>query len=57
MTTLEYMEKQLSKCEINLKHQKERGAPEGNIINIENKIGYYTEVCNLLRERDKLCGM
>ena len=57
MTTLEFMEKELSKCRINLAQQKLRGAPEDNIMNIEKKIEYYSEVCELLKKRDKLCGM
>ena len=51
MTTLEFMEKQLRQCEINLEQQKERSAPQESITNIEKKIGYYKEVCDLLKGR------
>jgi hypothetical protein len=48
MTTLEFMEKQLKRHTIN--HQKliERGAPEREISDVERKISYYKDVCDLI---------
>ena len=55
MTTLEFMEKELKKCELNLIQQIARDAPDENIANIKTKIGHYEKVCELLRiMRDSL---
>lgn len=49
MTTLEFMEKELSKCKINLQMAEDRNAPADHIQNIKNKIGHYERVCELLK--------
>lgn len=49
MTTLEFMEKQLSKCKINLDFAVKKNAPTDHIENIKIKIGHYTKVCDLLK--------
>jgi hypothetical protein len=49
MTTLEFMEKELKKCELNLIQQIARDAPTDHISNIKDKIGHYEKVCELLR--------
>lgn len=50
MTTLEFMERELSKNVLNLVRQENRNAPAPDIENIKRKIQYYTEVCVLLRK-------
>ena len=50
-STLEYMQKQLEKHKKNHKAQLERNAPQQDIDNIKNKIGYYSEVCELLKRK------
>lgn len=52
MTTLEFMERELRKCKINLEHQISRNAPADDIENIKSKISHYEEVCNLLKGGD-----
>lgn len=53
MTTLEYMEKQLKKHELNYTRECDRGAPEEVRENILNKIHHYSEVVELLKEGAK----
>lgn len=53
MTTLEYMEKQLKKHELNYIRECDRGAPAEVRENILNKIFYYSEVVELLKEGAK----
>lgn len=53
MTTLEYMEKQLEKHKRNYDCQVNRQAPEKDIENVKDKIECYSEVCELLRERER----
>ena len=48
--TLEFFEKELSKCLLNLSRQEERKAPATDIENIKVKIGHYEKVCELLRK-------
>lgn len=49
MTTLEFVQKELRKCQVNLEQQIARNAPPDNIENIKNKISHYEEVCELLK--------
>lgn len=53
MTTLEYMEKQLSKHKMNYQRESEHGASEEVLANISKKIGYYSVVVELLKGRWK----
>lgn len=50
MTTLEFLEKELAKCEINVTKQTKRNAPQENIENIKRKIGFYADACCRLRK-------
>ncbi len=50
MTTLEFMAKQLEKHKYNLNMAINRNSPEEDVKNIKNKIKYYTEVCDLLKQ-------
>ena len=52
MTTLEYMEKELKRHKLNLEREIQRNVPAEQIENIKKKVGYYTEVCEALREGD-----
>ena len=49
MTTLEFMERNLKQCRINLEQQTSRNAPADNIENIKIKISHYEKVCELLK--------
>ena len=49
MTALEYMEKQVQKHMKNFDRAMERGATIGEIINISNKISYYEQAVDALR--------
>ena len=51
MTTLDFLEKELARCEINLVKQTERNAPMENIENIKRKIGFYADACSVLRKK------
>ena len=51
MTTLEFMEKELQKCKINMQKETQRNAPAEHVENIKKKVGYYTEVCDILRKK------
>lgn len=54
MSTLEFMEKELNRHKSNLDRETRRNAPEEHIENLKKKVGYYTEVCEVLRlERSK----
>ena len=54
MTTLEFFEKELKRCEFNLEQQILRNAPQDNIENIRQKINHYTVACELLRTEKAL---
>ena len=43
MTAIEYMQKQLRKCEINLEREEQRGASEEVLQAIRDKIRFYGE--------------
>ena len=49
MTTLEFFEKELQKCERNLDRQISRNAPKGDLENINWKIYHYGVACEILR--------
>lgn len=49
MTTIEYMEKQLSKHKANLERETARNVPKEMLDNIKSKIKYYQEACIALR--------
>lgn len=49
MTAIEYVEKQLRKCEINLEKEIKRDSPQEVIDNIKKKIGYYKECIEALQ--------
>jgi hypothetical protein len=49
MTTLEFMQKELRKCQVNLEQQIARNAPPDNIENIKAKISHYEEACEALK--------
>lgn len=54
MTTLEFFERELKRCEVNLEQQTLRNAPQDNIENIRHKINHYTVACELLRAEKAL---
>lgn len=49
MTALEFMEKQVRKCQINFEKESGRGAPAEVIGNLLRKIGYYQDAVEALR--------
>ena len=49
MTTLEFIDKQLKKCKIDLEQQELRQAPKSNIENLKEKISHYEKVCEMLK--------
>ena len=51
MTPLEYMESQVIKRRLNHDRELARGAPEEQLHNIRQKIGYYEAAINALREQ------
>ena len=53
LTTLAYMEKELTKHENNLLLQKARHASNIDIICIKDKIKHYRKVCELLRKEEE----
>lgn len=52
MSTLEFMEKELRRCEINLKLAEDRKASAEHIENIKAKVQHYQKVCKMLKEGD-----
>ena len=50
MTALEYMEKQVKKCERNLCREFDRGATLEVLNNIRAKIGYYEAAVEALKK-------
>lgn len=54
MTPLEYMESQVIKRRLNHDRELARGAPEEQLHNIRQKIGYYEAACDALRGRTEL---
>ena len=50
MTTLEFMDRELKRCKINLAKQEARNAPTGDMENIKIKIAHYEKVCEVLRK-------
>ena len=53
MTALEYMEKQAQSHRINYNRQVLRNAPEKDLENIKEKIGYYEEAVEALKKVEK----
>ena len=51
MTTLEYMEKQVQKHNMNFERESARGASEEVLRNIALKISYYEEAVEVLKGR------
>jgi hypothetical protein len=51
MTALDYMTRQLTKRRLNHDRELARGAPEEQLHNIRQKIGYYEAAINALREQ------
>ena len=51
MTPLDYMPRQLTKQRLNHDRELARGAPEEQLHNIRQKIGYYEAACDALREQ------
>lgn len=51
MTPLDYMTRQLTKHRLNHDRELARGAPEEQLHNIRQKIGYYEAACDALREQ------
>ena len=52
MTALEYMERQAQSNRINYNRQVLRGAPEKDLENIKDKIGYYKAAVEALKKED-----
>ena len=52
MTTLEFMQKELSKQVQNLARQEARNAPQADIDNIKTRIGHYEKVCEVLEKQE-----
>lgn len=49
-TAVEFIEKELHKCEINLEKAKQRNAPEIDTKNIYKKINGYRKILNCIEE-------
>jgi hypothetical protein len=50
MTALEFMEKQLRKCQINFCKEFDRGAPLEVVSNLRLKCGYYEAAIEALKK-------
>lgn len=49
MTTLEYMERQLSKHKMNYQRAFDNGSPQNQLDNIADKIRYYQDAVDAIR--------
>ena len=52
MTTIEFMQKQITKCRINYDREVKRNAPEEILNNIQAKISHYEVAVEALRRAD-----